>query len=351
MPILRPTLTELIDRTTQDMLAGLALAEPLRRNDAVVYASVLAATAHSLYGFAQWMGKQLFAHSADSEYLEQHAHYRLGFGRQPAICAHGQIIVQGTPGSSIAQNTQLQRADGAIFLTTEACITEAEPQLLSVIALNPGAVGNTLRDTHLQFISPIAGVSSTAKASPEGLNGGRDSETDASLRQRVLDAQAAWPLYGKKGDYVIWAKQVSGVTRAWEIAHDGAIQRLTLLIVCDGKNPIAPDQRTIARVQSHLEQVKPLRAEVIVATPKFVPIHYRIRLSPASAEAKATVEAELRDLLVRQAKPGGTMLLSHQRQAISNAAGEWDHELLWPDKNLMHTEREMASFGSISWVS
>ncbi|MDX9862130.1 MAG: hypothetical protein RBS99_14555, partial [Rhodospirillales bacterium] len=61
------------------------------------------------------------------------------------------------------------------------------------------------------------------------------------------------------------------------------------------------------------------------------------------------IEAEIRDLLRREAEPGGTILLSHIREAISIAAGEYDHALAAPAADLAHDTGEIAVFGGITW--
>lgn len=350
MTLIRPTLETLIQRNTQDILARSSAEAPLKHNDAAVYGAVMGATAHSLYGFAQWISQQLFAHSAEGEFLEKHAHYRLGQGKKAASYASGSVSMTGEIGSSLPEQTLLQRVDGAIFVVTQAVNFSQEKMPVAIQAQQAGKHSNTLARTLLQCISPVLNIASQATVTEPGITGGTDEEDDTSLRQRVLAAQAAWPLYGKRGDYVIWAQQVEGITRAWEILHDGAIQRITLLVVNDSSPSITPDALTLQKVHEHIQQVKPLRAEVTISTPKLKPIYFRIRLFPAASQVKAAVEAELRDWIMREAAPGKTLFVSHCRQAISNASGEQDHELIWPTHNLVHEQREMASFGGIEWV-
>ena len=64
----------------------------------------------------------------------------------------------------------------------------------------------------------------------------------------------------------------------------------------------------------------------------------------------AAIEAEIIDLLRREAVPGGTVLLSHLREAISIAAGEADHALTIPAANVTHATGELAVLGTITWA-
>ncbi len=63
----------------------------------------------------------------------------------------------------------------------------------------------------------------------------------------------------------------------------------------------------------------------------------------------AAVAASLADLIRRQAEPGGTLLISHIREAISTAAGEHDHELISPAADVTHATGHIAVMGRITW--
>lgn len=346
----RPDLDALITRVKQDILSRLDEDTLLRRNDASVYGSVLAATAYGLYGFIEWWAKQLFAHSAEAEFLEHHAHYRLGQERKSATHARGQIKVTGIEGAVIPEHAVLRRIDGVLFSVTQGSTITKNKAFITITAIESGSGGNSAAGTLLQFISPLIGVESKATVLDTGLSGGVDREADASLRSRVLEAQAAWPVYGKRGDYIVWAKQVPGITRAWEIYSHITVGRIIVLIVCDEEENMLPSDEVVAHVQQHIDALRPIGADALVRAPVLKPIFYRIRLSPAATEVKQAVEVELRELILREGAPGVTSLLSHHRQAISNAAGEWDHELISPSENISHGVREMPSFGGIEWV-
>ena len=56
------------------------------------------------------------------------------------------------------------------------------------------------------------------------------------------------------------------------------------------------------------------------------------------------------DLLRRESEPGGTILVSHIREAISIAAGEMDHELQLPSGNVVFGTGKIAVPGIITWA-
>jgi len=78
--------------------------------------------------------------------------------------------------------------------------------------------------------------------------------------------------------------------------------------------------------------------------------NFTIAASPNTPEVKAAIEAELQELYRREAVPGGTMLLSHQREAISSAAGETDHVMTVPAANQAHSAGQFPTLGVITWV-
>lgn len=111
-----------------------------------------------------------------------------------------------------------------------------------------------------------------------------------------------------------------------------------------------PDAGEVAAVQAYINALRPVTAVVTVAAPAAVPLNFTIDLVPDTAANRAAVEAELRDMLLREAAPGATILLSHIREAISLATGETDHILSVPAANVTHTTGQMATFGAITWV-
>ncbi|HRD47443.1 MAG TPA: baseplate J/gp47 family protein, partial [Caulobacter sp.] len=99
--------------------------------------------------------------------------------------------------------------------------------------------------------------------------------------------------------------------------------------VMDGREDPIPQPVDVDALAAHLEPLRPVTAEVIVFAPTPEPLDLEISgLDPDNAETQAAVAEEIRDMLFREAEPGGTVLISHLREAISVAAGEQDHVLV-----------------------
>jgi uncharacterized phage protein gp47/JayE len=72
-------------------------------------------------------------------------------------------------------------------------------------------------------------------------------------------------------------------------------------------------------------------------------------LEPDTAKVRYAVLAELAALFIREAVPGRHILISHIREAISVAAGEWDHVLVSPTENLQARPQELLVLGGVEF--
>lgn len=351
MPYARPTLTELVNRTLADTTSRLSTDELLRRADAEVLARVLAGAAHGLYGYIDWLSRQVLPDTSESEWLERHASLWLSEGRKPAAAATGTVNFTGITGSVVPSGTVLTTAAGVQVATSAEVTLAAGAGSAAAAAVEAGASGNLLGGTPLSLVSPISGVQSTAAASSAGLTGGADVEDDDALRARVIARIQQPPQGGSAYDYEAWALQVEGVTRAWVYAQELGLGTVTVRFVRDDDTSLIPDAAEVDAVQAHIEALRPVTAQVTVVAPIAVPLNLTISgLTPNTAAVRAAIEAEVTDLLRREAEPGGTVLLSHLREAISIAAGESDHALTSPIANVTHATGELAVMGAITWA-
>lgn len=351
MPFARPTLSELINRTLADTTSRLSADELLRRADAEVLARVLAGAVHGLYGYIDWLSRQILPDTSESEWLERHASLWLSEGRKPAAAATGAVSFTGVSGSIVPAGTILRTAAGVQVATTAEVTLTAGAGSAAAAAVDAGAAGNLVAGTPLSLVSPIAGVQSTATVASGALTGGADVEDDEALRARVIARIQQPPQGGCAYDYVAWALQVEGVTRAWVYPQELGLGTVTVRFVRDDDASLIPDAGEVATVQAHIDALRPVTAQVTVVAPVTVPLDLAITgLTPDTAAVRAAIEAEIIDLLRREAVPGGTILLSHLREAISIAAGEADHALTIPAANVTHATGEMAVPGTITWA-
>lgn len=349
MPMQRPTLQQLIDQGSAEFESRLpGVLASLRRSVVGVINRVLAGALSALYQYAEWLNRQAWPDQADAEYLDDHGK-RWGIERTPAAAATGTVRLTGIDGTAVPAGTTLMRSDGLLYTLPVDAIIAAGQALATAQALQLGAAGNAGVGTSLVLSSPVPGVSSVATTYTV-MAGGADAEDDEPYRARILARIRQVPQGGSADDYVAWALQVPGVTRAWVSAGDFGAGSVAVRIMRDDDASPLPDAGELAAVQAHIDQLRPVTAAVYVIAPIAVPLNLRIQLLPDSAAARAAVTAELADLIRREAAPGSTVLLSHLREAISSAAGEFDHVLTVPAANVAHGAGEIATLGVITWV-
>jgi uncharacterized phage protein gp47/JayE len=243
----------------------------------------------------------------------------------------------------------LQALDGVQYQTTADATFTTLTATAPVSAVVAAVAGNRATGQILSLVSPVVGVQTTATAGE--LSGGADIETDDALRARLLARIQQPPHGGASYDYTTWALEVSGVTRAWVYPAELGLGTVTVRFVRDLDVTPIPDSGEVASVQAYIDSRRPVTAQVTVVAPAAVPINFQIQgLMPSNAIVQAAVQAELRDLLLREAVPGGTILLSHIRAAISATAGETDYVLALPVANVTNTTGNMSTMGTITWL-
>lgn len=351
MAFTRPTLQDLIEQAEADLDARIPGADSrLRRSILSVLARVIAAAAYGLYGLLAWVYRQVFPDKAEDVNLERWASI-WGLARTGALYAAGNVDVTGTNGTDIPEGSVLQRSDGAEFIVDTLTTISGGTASLPLTASEAGEAGNTAASTELTFLSPIEHVNETAVVDSSGLTGGADIETDAALRARLLERISAPPQGGNQNDFEIWAYEIAGVTRAWVTPPDEDSVMVTVHFVRDDESPITPDAGEIATMQAYLEERRPLGSRVVAVAPTLVPLDITVNnLSPDTPAVRAAVEAEHADMILRDAEPGGTILISRIREAVSIASGESDHEITDPPANVTHSAGELATPGTVTYT-
>jgi uncharacterized phage protein gp47/JayE len=351
MPFKLPSLTEISTEAQQDLAARLGAFGRLRRNTIDVLARVWAGMVHSIYGFISYLSKQLFPMTAEADYLDRQAAW-WGIFRKGAAKALGQVTFSGTADSEVPAGAMLTSSEGHRYMTLEGGRL-SEVGLTSRISAEEGGKASDLNPgVKLSLISPYSGVTPEATVGDEGVTGGADAETDKELRARLLERVQEPPQGGTAYDYVAWAKAVPGVTRAWAYGGRLGPGSVSVTFVCDGTDNIIPDSGKVAEVQAYLDDPvrRPITAEVVVYAPVAYVIDIAISdLSPNTEEVKKSVKSELVAMFVREAIPGGRILVSHIREAISQAKGEYDHVLVTPQSDQQPGIEGMPVLGDVTF--
>jgi len=330
------------------------------------------------YGYLDWISQMAVPFTAQQEFLEAWAGL-VAITRKPATAASGTTTFTGTAGAVLPAGTSVVRSDGIAYTTqASGTVGGGGSVTVAVTATVPAAAGNAVMGTSMVLGAAVAGINSTGSVTA-AITGGADIETDDALRTRMLQRFQAPPQGGSQSDYVTWALQVPGVTRAWcnpngmgtgtvvvytmfddaESAHAGFPQG------ADGGATLEP--RTAAAtgdqlaVANWLYALQPVTALVYSVSPIATPVNFTITgLSSAGAAVQAAVAAAIVEVFRQQASPGGipllngtiggTVDLSYINSAIAAIAGTTPFVITSPTANITMATGHMPTLGTITWA-
>lgn len=349
MSFARPTLSDLIARVRGDFAARIPGADgQLRHSLLDVLARTHGGALAGVYGYIDWLARQLMPDTAEAEHLERWASI-WGVRRKAAVPARAVVLALGTDGAVIAQGTAALRIDGAEYRVVTAATIVAGEALVSLEASAAGPDFDLSVGDVLTLANAVVGV--TASLAVDSVsNGGVAEEDDAALLARLLARIRLQPQGGAAHDYVAWALAQPGVTRAWAWPGWMGLGTVGLSFVIDGREDILPTVPEVAAVQAALDLLRPVTAQLHVFAPTAFPINVVLRVAPDTPEVRAAISAELDDFFARDAEPGGTIYLSRIREAISLAAGEFSHVLELPDSEVTAPAGQLPMLGTVSFV-
>jgi uncharacterized phage protein gp47/JayE len=374
MPYTRPTLSDLRAQVAADITSGLPTADGLLRfSNLQITGKAVAGLAHLNYGYLDWIAKQGVPYTASGEYLEAWAALKKVY-RKTATKAVGGVSFRGTPGKIVDVGTQVVRGDSAVFPSLATATVAADGTLvLQVSADLAGEAGNTPVGSLMTLGVAIDGVQSVG-AVTTALTGGADQEGEESLFARMLDAYQNTPNGGSRGDYPSWAKEVSGVTRAWcapnafgtgtvvvytmlddaNASHGGFPQGTDGVSTKDNRattgNRAAGDQLIVAN--SVFDQ-QPVTAMVYSCAPIAAPINFTITgLSAASTATRAAVAAAITEVFFEQGVPlsdGSFVGLSDIDSAIAAISATKGFVITSPVANITNVLGYLPTLGTINY--
>ncbi|MBJ8670235.1 baseplate J/gp47 family protein [Citrobacter koseri] len=344
----RPELPQLIATIRSDLLTRFQQDVVLRRMDAEVYARVQAAAVHTLYGYLDYLARNMLPDLCDEDWLYRHARIKR-CPRKDAVAASGFARWDGISGTpTLPAGTQIQRDDQVTFTTTQTVTASDGLLRVSVVADVAGSAGNTDDGTALRLGTPVSGIPSTGYA--DTLNGGDDVEELETWRARVMERYYWTPQGGADPDYVIWAKEIAVITRAWTFRHYQGIGTVGVMVATsDPANP-APGDDVVQAVREHILPRAPVAGSglfVFAAAEKVIPV--TIALAKDTPEIRTAVTAELNSLMLRDGQPSGKVYVSRISEAISLATDEVAHQLRAPTVDVVLGQTELPVLGDITW--
>lgn len=368
----RPTLTELRALVAQDIASAVPGADPLLRySNLNILGAALAGLAHLQYAYLDYISRQAVPYTAQDEYLEAWAAFK-NLARELPTSASGTVTFSGTNGTLLPSGSSITRADGKTFTTTsDGTVSSGVVTVAAQADPDPngetGAWGNMDVGTALTLGTSVAGINSTGSVAT-AFTGGSDLESDDSLRERMLNAFQNPSHGGSAADYVTWAREVAGVTRAWcptstmgpgtvqvyvmldeaQAAHDGFPQGTNGVASDETRDtPATGDQLAVA---NYIFAKQPVTALVYAVAPTAYTVNFNIGgLSSASAAVKAAVIAAIAAIFASKGELGGTVNLSDIEAAIASVSGTSGFLIVSPAANITAGAGQIHVLGTVTF--
>lgn len=272
---------------------------------------VFAGAIRLAYGSIAYFSRQIFPDTAEGLYLDRQANLR-GLTRKAATFASGQITATGTDSTVIPINTQFRDDNNNIYLTQASATITSGSAIITVNSQLAGLAYNTT-STNLTLVNPISGINNTASVSST-IQGGTDQETDAQLQARLITFLQSSPSSGRDEDYIRWATEISGVDVAWIYPIYSGPGTVSIAIADVNRNPVSSLLKTT--VQTAIDAQKPIGVIATVQDPVIKNITFDISIKPNTTANQTNINNALTSLFKAEARPGGTLLLSHIQSAI-----------------------------------
>jgi uncharacterized phage protein gp47/JayE len=367
MPFARPTLTALRNQAVEDITtSGVPGLDGLLRNAVLrVLAWVMSGLAYSVYGYLDWISRQAVPFTATDEYLAAWAAL-IGVYQEDSTPATGSAQFTGTAGLVLAEGAALTRQDGAPYTSTaDATVDDTGVLTVPIIAAINGAGTNADAGVAISIATPVPGINSGGvTATP--LTGGADQETQDAFRTRTLFKYAQPPQGGSAADYIEWAREVPGCTRAWIQSGYGSVQVYPMFDVANAEHdgfpqgsdgcaseetrgPVATgDQLAVAE---HIWPVQPVTALVFVAAPAPLPIDITLaNLDPISTDIEAAITESLVAMFLTISEVAGTIYPSQLYEAISATPGVNRFDMTIPAAPITAPAGALPVLGTLSVV-
>lgn len=232
--------------------------------------------------------KNGFALTASGEYLDFKAAEQ-GITRKSGVASQVVVTITGTPGSVISVGDKVA-SDNLIFSAIENKeINESGTADVTVICDTVGTVGNIPTGSINRFPVTLSGIVSVTNNEPA--TGGFNEETDDELRDRYFEKVSLPATSGSKYHYIQWAKEINGVGDAkclplWN--GNGTVK----VIIINSEKGVASDE-LIDEVKNHIEENRPIGAEVTVESAEPLTIDVSVSLTLATGARLETAKEKI----------------------------------------------------------
>lgn len=319
--------------------------------DAMVRLYALAAQVQALLAQADWVLDQSFPQTAQGEYLDYHAQTR-GITRSPATRAMGTLRFSAPRAVAadcvIEAGTVAMTAEGVRFETTEqAVLAEGESAVdVPAQAVEPGADGNVIAGRIGRMSLLPTGITQCTNEQP--FTGGSDTESDESLRKRILESYKRLPNGANAAFYEQEALRFPDVAAARAVGRARGIGTVDVYVAAHGGTP---DGALLNEIAEALEKKREIAVDVEVLAPTPVPVDITAELSAAAPYSFEEVCETVREVLggcFTGERLGEDVLCAKLSSLLYGAEGVENCHLLAPAADLSVQATELPVLGTVT---
>lgn len=277
-------------------------------------------------------------------FLDAHAKAR-GMSRYPATAAHGTVTVTGAtclviPAGARFATASTDTMPALEYVTTEeATMPNTGTVDIPVVCAEVGSKGNTGAGTIILVADGRTSVTSVTNTSPT--TGGTDTETDESLRARILayDRDRGTSYVGTYADYVRWAQEADDDVGAVTVTP-GAPNLVKLYITTKDGTPA--DNALLATVYDYIaspgdpyKRLLPINASLWVGAPEGFDVEVSASVlvaEGATLEGIKTAFLASLQIYLAQAMAAGAIRQTQVGAILSGTEGVADYEDLTINK-------------------
>ena len=307
-------------------------------------------TAYEVQLHLRWLGDQLLPDTAQAEYLIRHAGI-WGIYKRPATKAVGYAGFTGVPGTVVPAGLELRLPVGLAITTSAGAIGGGGTLTLPVQAAEGGAAGNALGLTRLPVVTVLAGLDpQEAHLDADGLAGGAEEETNASLLARLLVVIREPGHGGAFFDYPVWVQNTFAAVKVRTLPLWTGPGSVGVVVAMGSVEvPRVPTPAELAAIATHLSLKRPVTAEVHTLAVILRPEPMTLAVAPDTAQVRAAVDAARKAYLAAEAEIGIPIYRSRLSEALSAASGEYRHYMIAPAADIATAARELVTAGPVTW--
>ena len=262
-----PTTKEINDRIISDIESKIGQSTPFfAKAFNIILAKALSGVFTILYKFGQWAVKQIFTITQDADSLAQKGdQYKIP--RKVATAAILTAGLTGDNGKIILAGKQFRGDSNGLLYSLQSTLEVAGGVASGdFLCLTAGALGNLVNGLKLTILQPISGLDNQATVTAT-VTEGEDQESIEDYRARISEREKTPPQGGSLVDYILWAKEVAGITRAFAYGHreESAIPEgyVSVYPLNDDEASRIPSAPKLTEVQEYIDD--PTRAPMQVA--------------------------------------------------------------------------------------